>query len=512
MENLPENNQISPEHKALATSVSKPDYTKWIALLSVIGILAVILFFISSKNRNKSAEPKSVEHKETLNQQQQQEMAQNEPNPAGNFIFVQDGDVWVSNGGGQERVKLVDIDKAESALLSPNKNFIAYTILVTTSETYKGYPRQEYQHHRMLLANKQGSNSVLVKEAVNRWGWVPGTELLWYEPASLQEFFGPGYFGEGSVILFDPISKNSTAIVDTNSVWSLLRPLWSPDGSKLAYAEEGVLKITDRTTRNTTNLLNLPYVGGDRGGPAPIPAFYWSADSKHIYIVFTPLLTQWTDPDDSSKDLASGYIHAYRIDTATGNKNQLLPFGQIPSAVTNEEVPFPGTFSEDFSKIIYWRYKTQDIVGLTPEQWVYSGNAKGSPYLVMYDLQTGLESVLLENIKDYGKTYFNSASQPNYAPAFITKESIYFLVRKYEASNWVSLTEIKIDTKNKKAYIFDIPNSGNDTNMIDLLLSVKFDSNTGKLYYIRNNNGYVLFDGRETVLIENISSLDYVPE
>ncbi len=321
----------------------------------------------------------------------------------GILLYIVDGDLWQADQNGKTNIKLIDKDIISMADLSSSRNSIAYVVNTKTRETITTYEgkkeERDFVRYDLLLADRNGANSYLVKEGVNRWGWVPATDLLWYESSELGQFFDWTYLGNADIWIFDIKNKKASLIVDDDQMLGIK---WSFDGNKVFYIGNKTggslsLKVIDRSTSSKKDLFDIPYVGGDRGGPPPIPSFYWDNNSEFIYTAFTPLL--WDNKNEFKNKFSSGYLSGWKIPTDGSEPSKIFP--DIPSAGLNEET-YPGVvFNEDFSKVSYTRFKEENLKGLEPNSWFY--NDGSIPFsLVVYDIKNQTEKVLLEDIKQKG--------------------------------------------------------------------------------------------------------------
>jgi len=275
----------------------------------------------------------------------------------GHVLFVKEGDLWRMDFSGKNPIKLIDLDTIVRGSRSPISNLIAYTLRKTQKETVKEYDgttkEVDVNKMQLLLADEKGTNSILIADSVDEWGWIPSTNLLWYETAVLDQYFGWDYFGKGEVWIFDPTTKKANKFIEAGAeILSLHRPRWSPDGTKLMFINGDMIKIADRFTSVTRDVYTLPYVGGDRGGPQPIPALAWSPDSMSIYTVFSPLI--FNETDNNRLNLKSKHVYAFQIPINGGSPIKLMP--EVPTLTAiSEEGQFRAQFSQDFSSIIYPR-------------------------------------------------------------------------------------------------------------------------------------------------------------
>lgn len=353
--------------------------------IAVIVIIAITAFFLFFNKQNGSDQPVITEREaqEEAGTTTDEMIQQTEITVAGHILFVKDGDLWQMNANGANAVRLIDLDTIQRASRSPVSNRIAYTLRQSVTETvteHDGTVRKvDVSKQQLLLADEKGADSFLVHDNVSRWGWIPASDFLWYETASLQQFFDWGYGGDGNVYIFNPTTRKAEKFIhDESDYWSLLRAEWSPDGNKLMFASGDMLRVADRRTKAITEIFQLPYVGGDRGGPQPIPYFAWAPDSLSIYAIFSPFLISGEEPNPDVL-LKAKHITALRFSLDGSKPTKLMP--EVLSTIINEESYPRAHFSDDFSKAIYPR-TMQSETDLA---------------IAMYDLAERKEYILLEN-------------------------------------------------------------------------------------------------------------------
>lgn len=330
----------------------------------------------------------------------------------------------------------------------------------------------EVTKDQLLLADEKGSNSLLVHDNISRWGWIPATDLLWYETATLQQFFDWGYGGDGNVWIFNPATKKAEKFIhDDSDYWSLLRVEWSPDGNKFMFASGDVLRVADRRTKAITTIFQLPYVGGDRGGPQPIPYFAWVLDSSSIYAIFSPFLIagEEANPDVILK---AKHITALQLPLNGSKPVKLLP--DVPSTIINEESYPRAHFSDDFNKAIYPR-TTQSETELA---------------LAIYDFAERKEYVLLQNPGEPER-----GLMPRGVPlAWVVGDSVYVFRGDgdwlYSTAN-ISLFKINYRTGSSETLANQNGVSSHISNVLFLPKSeTLFFTSGGKLYSM-NRNGVI---------------------
>lgn len=352
--------------------------------ITIIVVVAIIAFFLFLNKRGNPGQAigergAQEESSTTTNKAVQQTKL----DVLGHILFVKNGDLWQMSANGANAVKLIDLDTVQRASRSPISSRIAYTLGQGVTETVTendGAVRDvEISKHQLLLADEKGSDSFLVHNNVSRWGWIPATDLLWYETGTLQQFFDWGYGGDGNVWIFNPAIRKAEKFIHDDSDHPLFRPKWSPDGNKLMFAGDHVLMVAERRTKAIAKIFQLPYVGGDRGGPQPIPYFAWAPDSSSIYTIFSPFLISGEEPNPNIA-LKAKHITALRFPLDGGKPTKLIP--EVPSTILNEETYPRAHFNDSFDKAIYPRTAPNgtDLV------------------LAMYDLVGQKEYVLLENL------------------------------------------------------------------------------------------------------------------
>lgn len=437
----------------------------------------------------------------------------------GQILFIREGDIWISKLDGREELKLADVNNAIEAQLSPDKNFIAYTLKAERDEQVKDVENQPFHTEKitrflLYIADRQGSNSVLVKDPVDVWGWIESSNMLWYESASLGMFFGWGFLGDGKLYIYDPTIKKSIFINDFNTEnicsFSFFYPEWSSDGNKLVCIgpsrESGAssrIQVFDIETHKSTTLIDIPYIGGDRGGPAPVPAYYWSPDNKYIYTIFTPLLTSWTGADNLAfKEYKTGYVHVYKITVATGEKEMVAPL--VPSMILNEERFPQGNFSIDFKKVVYPRFKDADIQGLTSEQWAgYGSVIEQNEFLAIYDITTGKETIMDFKTSPWNLNYNYSENSQNFEKDGI----ISFFVRKNN-----QIYRLRLDLNNGQINEYLLQEVSGKEPHYDTRLSNIYQISADVFYFVYRDKVYRLENNNMLPVIENISSARFYIE
>lgn len=428
------------------------------------------------------------------------------------ILYISDGDLWQSDALGKNKVKLIDRDVIQRASFSSNRERIAYSELRTVTEkvvSYEGVEEERtFKVRDLLLANERGANSILVKAGVNRWGWIPSTDLLWYETSSLQQLFGWIYAGNDDIWVFDMEKKKANLITtEKKGYLGILRPQWSPDGNKLSYVSDMNLMVVDRNTLEKKELLEIPYVGGDRGGAPPIPSLYWGNDSEYIYTAFTPLLFE---PDKKNADFMekykSGYLSGWKIPINGDEPIQIIP--EAPTPITNEEVFLSVIFNNDFSKVIYRRYEQEDIKGLEPYEWFYL-NHPDREYLdyslILYDMETQEEKMLIEGFKNY-KINFNTwdfYSNGYGLYIFLEDDFLYFFANVGDSKNQVSIVAVDLELgESEEIYSFDF-------NWGEKLKGFKYDSQEGVIYFGYNNQIFSVKGKDVEKVLDNTSDVQY---
>ena len=303
----------------------------------------------------------------------------------GTILYISDGDLWQANPDGSERVKLIDRDTVTRGIRSSDGSNIAYSVTETLNEEVtvddvingKILDKKETRSFTptpVFIATALGSDSIPVTlMPISRFGWVPNSRLIWYEESELAYFFDWGYGPNGVIRIYDvDTRKTQTIIEQRGSVFGVQGLNFSPDGHYVAYIG-GDLTVTELRTGVTKNIFDIPYVGGDRGGPQPIPTFVWDPDSQSLYTVFTPILFEKSEEFQSQSVLhKSGYVSAYQI--FLDERKPKLLFEHKPAPIINDEMGPRIAFSNDFRYVLYYHYEDADIQGLKDVyEWYYNG-------------------------------------------------------------------------------------------------------------------------------------------
>lgn len=421
----------------------------------------------------------------------------------GHILAIKDGDVWQIDANGENAVKLIDLDTISSVSRSDLSNKIAYTLkqqVETTIEWYDGSQRNvEVPKSQLYLADQKGSNSQLIYDGVASWGWIPDSDSLWYETAS-SEVVGGGMFphsykSTGEVWVFDLTTQESSKILDIDdsnakgvldSELLVRRVEWSPDGQKMMYLSENALYVINKNTLNTQKLFSLPYVGGDRGGPQPIPFFQWSPDSTAIYTVFTPFALGDED-EDRQIDFQTKHVAALKIPIDGSAIERVIP--EVPSQIANEETYPRAHFSDDFTKVFYPRVNSV--------QYPDTMRAQEDVSLVMYDLVTKEEITLLDN---FGKTE-RGLMQYRTPLSWVVNKYVYVLKGD---GDWLSydgatLSLVKINIKTGAQEILAVKE-----NVSKNVWDIKFEPKSETVYFTADQGLVRLSSSGTSVIADDI--------
>lgn len=301
---------------------------------------------------------------------------------SGLIFFIKEGDLWQLDVTNNAAIKLIDLDNIQKFSVSPDQNRIAYSLAKTVKENVTEFDGTKHDvevvKHQLLLADGKGTSSIFIQDKITSYGWIPSSDLLWYETAELNQEWGSWvYGGSGTLWIFDPTTKKAEKFFqDDTDFYPLLNAQWSPDGTRLMFVSSEMLKVADRKTKTVKTLIKNPYVGGDRGGPQPIPYFEWATDSLSIYAIFSPFAVSDSPMQIGNIQLREKYITAIKIPVDGSQPTELMP--KQPSDIVNEESYPRAQFSEDFKKIIYPRSLDGKIV------------------LAMYDTVENKEYILLQ--------------------------------------------------------------------------------------------------------------------
>jgi len=360
---------------------------------------------------DKQPEYQDNQEEETIMPEDSGEMVL--PEAQAEIITIQDGDVWRSNLDGDEKIKLIDRDNITDAKRSPLGRYIAYSYDVDVVETAEDYDGTnvtvEATKTVLMLADQNGTSSREVIEGVARWGWVPGADMLWYEKSILQRYYGFGYYGDQSIALLNPANLSSVTLLEAvEGVHSHLDYKWSPNGEHLSYFtyQSGQqccnlqLNVVSRNTGKVVATMGVPYVGGDRGGPPPVPYYEWNKQGDAIYTGFTPL---WFSDKEKASGFANefklGYTHFYRFDVK--NNSVKLLNNQVKGVLMNNEILPKPLFIDGYSKVVFRKSTAPEDT----QSWYYDRDIS---QLIILDLDTGEEQEI--ELEDPADTNYSFAS------------------------------------------------------------------------------------------------------
>ncbi|OGZ37034.1 MAG: hypothetical protein A3D38_02250 [Candidatus Portnoybacteria bacterium RIFCSPHIGHO2_02_FULL_40_23] len=441
---------------------------------TIFGIVLVVAIAVGATFYFKSSKPVNIDIVEESTKSVSDVVANGKI--SGQIYFIKEGDLWRIDANGENAAKLIDLDTLNGVALSPNKNNVAYTRGKKINELvteYDGTKHEiEVEKNELLVADSKGTNSISIFNNVGQWGWISGTNLLWYETATLQQYFDWGYMGDGNIWIINLENKKADKFIEEKEV---RRPQWSPDGDKLLFISTDELKVADRKTKSVTTIFKIPYVGGDRGGPAPVPAFHWAPDSTGVYTIFSAHLGGTTN----TYQLKSEHVTAIKIGLG-GEITKLMP--DKPSPILNEETYPRANFSDGFNKIIYPRFADAN---------------KSHLVLAMYDRAEAKEYVLLENtgkaergLLEYGKDL--SLTQENYA---------YIIVGD---GDWLykqaSVTLKKINYQSSTSEDLALLKNIGDTPVWNLHLSPKQET----LFFTMGGGLYIMSKSGVQKIVENL--------
>lgn len=447
---------------------------------------------------------------------------------SGLMLYIQDGDVWKSDSNGSGAVKLIDRDAVTQAIPAPDASMIAYTIVYPSTETVKNSDGTEEiveltetwgAKRTLYVADEVGANTHEVQEQVGRWGWVPNTRLIWYETSSLYQYFAWGYFGDNNLWVYDPSTNKSTLVRQSvDGEWGSSVPLlgirWSPDGSHASFVtydffEDGetfqslALHVVDRVTAEELNLLLIPWVGGDRGGPPPIPSFFWSEDSTTIYTGFTPVIQASYNYEkiDYLDVLKSNYISVLDI-PINGQPIQTL-FEPEPSIIFADESPIHLDFSEDRSKVLYFSVKSDRITEDSADDWVKYGDDDAN--IVVRDLQT-------DTIYPIDETYTMNRTRfqvtDDSVVTHITNEGIYwFNTKLVDATHWLTIYYFDFNSDTTKE-IISIPAPFNEDNRLELG-DISFLTGEDAILFRAGTTVFKVVNDQIGSIVENVDDVAY---
>ncbi len=213
-------------------------------------------------------------------------LSQGEPLAAGmRFIFLRDGTLWSTLADGKshqvERLTPPDVTVAPHwSVNSPMKGHSAGNMLtyIDLRSAKIHVIRSDGQQDRMI------SQDLLPKASISASTWKTqrgGTILsspAWSNDGNLLAFVGdPTGNGQTNLFIYS-LETNTVQTVELNSTGAIARPIWSPDGTRLAFTmtNEGITSIFDYNTqtRESVELTNLAESRGN--GTNIILTLAWS--------------------------------------------------------------------------------------------------------------------------------------------------------------------------------------------------------------------------------------------
>lgn len=439
------------------------------------------------------------------------------PTETGTLLYVSGGDLWRSTLAGTSNVKLIDADTVGNARYSPDRSKIAYTKKVSaekeipedvSDEQYNAGQKYVFDEFSLFVANPLGQNSARVYEAVNRWGWVPGTDMLWYESASVRQNFAVGVYGDGTIFLVDSNGKAAQKIISADADWHLLNITWDPKGQRVAYIRSDYPALAiytyDRLRKKETKLMDLPYMGGDRGGPPPVPSLVWNDDGSGLYTGFATLgLTEQHKQLGLDKKLKLGYTAIFRIDSSSGDAIKLA---EAPSCFLTDERGPGLMFARDFSQAIYPVLNEDDRAYLranTNDYW--SCQHKERETFVLHTIAADTDTPLLS-----ADAFASSVTWPQaHTPLFSKNRPVYFFARQGE-----NLMLVAYDLASRTRTDIVLDEQAGRTNDIGVRQFVLTKNKSDLVFHV-NTAVYVAEPqteaGKYTVyrVLENVSSVQY---
>lgn len=390
----------------------------------------------------------------------------------GHILLIRDGDVWRAEGGGSDSVKLIDRDTVKTVARSRTTGQIAYT---------QDAPQNLY------LASDIGTDSIFVQGRVAHWGWVPNSNLLWYEiesPVPAEAW--PGVLGDGNIWVYNTVTGVRTKLITidtTNSISQVGGTLsWSPNGMlawyKVYNGEDDALHVFDRQSLESRSLFTLPYVGGNRGGPQPIPFFQWSPDSTAIYTVFTPYSAGDFGQSTREIELEHRTLAALRIPADGSPISRVAPAVRTPSLMNAETFP-RAHYSDDMRYVFYERCQEDSSGSCAMDHSVF----------VVRDTQTNEESILVNSPKTI-------ARQVDYgAPLTWIKDDSVFTINKGREGVEFLKYDLSTDTK---IVITSVPFTS------PLIWNTHFEPVSESLYFHSDTTLYILNKNGLDVVAENV--------
>ncbi|EKD56885.1 MAG: hypothetical protein ACD_58C00056G0003 [uncultured bacterium] len=261
--------------------------------------------------------------------------------------------------------------------------------------------------------------------------------------------------------------------------------------------------VKDRITKKTQTLLWLPWIGGDRGGPAPIPDIFWDNSSDYIYTGFTPVIEVSGDFDiEYHNSLKSGYISILKIPVDGSNLKELTD--PTPSYMMTEEQAIRLNFSDDFSKVLYYIAELDDDTDIESSyDWIWGiTDGNNSQITKITDLKSN-ESWVVDVgceecnicVRSYDKSY----------PSYISDDFAYFLYNSVvENDVWFVIDKFNFN-ENKQEELIRVPSFGGENQFYDISYYPESDI----ILFRVNNTLYQLHNGGLSILLENVLDINY---
>lgn len=404
------------------------------------------------------------------------------------------GDLWQYNIRGEQGINRIDRDTIQMFHRSEISDSIAYSLIVLEKEEVGlGDQKEVVDVHRrqLMLANSKGSYSHQIATSVDDWGWIPNTNLLWYETATVQSYFSWDYRGDGTIWIYDPATDASQKLLSIGENIQLLSK-WSPNGSHFMFIKNNKLSVIDRETLQQKQLISLPYVGGDRGGPQPIPAFYWSADAQTIYTTFTPKIF---DDNPNIADIVLTDLHAYGMAIPIDGSAPKQLFQPISSSLLNDENTPKGMFSDDFTKVLFPR--VNDVGKVTQSD------------LILYDITEEKEYTVQNNYQSVSQ-YGYPEQDVQATNAWISGDMVYYTLVEDVSPDYEHQYRMNLVATNYKTQEYTQFSTGL---MKDYPQVVHFSEEDMALWF--TTSGSLLFlneQGTFPVITENVISAAFYPE
>jgi dipeptidyl aminopeptidase/acylaminoacyl peptidase len=288
----------------------------------------------------------------------------------------------ISSDSGESVEMFAPVDGILDFSVSPDGQQIALSV-------YKAV--DELAVTNLWLMNTDGSDSRLVIDCAPgscaNPAWSPDGKVIAFER---QEASSTGSIGPSRVWLYNPVTRESTPVFEDNQVLGF-GPVWSPDGSRLAFFDGNVQAIKVMTL-SSGSVIEIPNMMGDAGTFAPDGNQLAYVDVRQVGVQFYAQLwladlsadvglrelLEASEEDQSPAWSPDGKWIAFarrRLDRSEGWGSQLalvdVASGKI--RILTDDLRFNNThfdWSPNGNQILIQRFNLETNSS-SPELWIY---------------------------------------------------------------------------------------------------------------------------------------------